>query len=146
MKLSRIALPIWAVLISATSFAEDRWDSVAEKTDFACANEIAHVLPFLGRGEIFPKFLIMDLEFTLDQQIAGSRLKELHCMGSPSLETTPKQADVDDLVQDVTVTFPVEFIVENAMKRDKLVADLVYKAKDVNAEDVGKVSFSMQIK
>ena len=143
-----IAAGLMAVNLStvAGDKAPDRWDPIAEKTDFNCADKIAHLLPFLGRGPDFPKFLIMDLEFSLDRQIAGSRIKELHCMGEPQVETTSSTVDTsgNDFVENLTVAFPVEFVVSNAMETEKKKADLIYVIKNVNSEGPKKVSFSVQ--
>lgn len=78
-------------------------------TGFELADEAAHMIAWLGKGQEFRRFVTNDLEAELYRQTPGAQLLSVKCNARPELRTKAIQAAPGQgaIVTDVCVTFLV---------------------------------------
>jgi hypothetical protein len=80
-----------------------------EANGFECADNVIHLIPYLGRGSDFPDFLIQDIESELKRQVMTSHLLNIKCLDEAQLIMSGQPVD-DNNEQTAISTLSITFL------------------------------------
>lgn len=80
-----------------------------EAFGFSQADEAAHMISWLGRGNNFRQFVTNDVEGELYAQTPGAQLLSITCKGPLQIETNaaPQGVGQGTVATDISITFPL---------------------------------------
>lgn len=146
-----LAIASFSPLISAQqtsqSFSLNVGDSVSNvKTEgFECAEESLSVLPLLGRGTEFPKFLLADVETELKRQAPTSELLKATCTAPPEvlaqvLEEQNGKPVEGQVLTKLRIEFYLDLSVYTGNEVVPLTIEHVYFVENLETTDQRKVT------
>lgn len=123
-----------------------------EVSGFECADESLHVLPYLGRGEDFPKFLVLDINKELKRQNSQVLLSKISCTSAPSLQASvvPIEGDSNQsLLSKLSISFHLDVELkdsEHAVDTTTLVIEHNYFVENLDSDALPKVTQNFIVK
>lgn len=138
-------------MYNTAAFAEIKNTNIdgIDVSGFECADESLQALPYLGRGDDFPNFLIADVNEELKRQQASSILVSIKCTGIPELkaatsDTTGK--DSKKLLSTLSMTFPLDLEIKNGTDVTKLTVAINYFVEHLDTSTANTVTKNFIVK
>jgi hypothetical protein len=145
--MKRIGFLIAGIFVSTVATSESL-DSInkgkfIEASGFACAHKVAHMLPWLGRGADYQKFVVSDVEQELYRQQPGSQLIKLECTGEPKVVTKALRQESDGskaIVSQFSATFPLKATIRLSEEIWVLSIEQNYLAQNIDSPSARKLT------
>jgi len=103
------ALALFASIAQADVYPSKHVGKNVEANGFECADNVIHLIPYLGRVTDFPDFLIQDIESELKRQGMTSRLLNIKCLDEAQLMMTGKPVDGNEKQSNIS-TLSITFL------------------------------------
>lgn len=100
-----------------------------------CASDYLQLLPQLGRGDDYPRFLINDINAALKQQSATSILTKVQCTSKVNVETTSTTVPESEheVLSTLQITFPLVIDLTNGPTKYRLTVNQRYIAENLES-------------
>lgn len=108
-----------------------------DTVDLDCASDYLALLPQLGRGDVYPQFLINDIKAALKQQSATSVLTKVQCTSKVNVETTSIAVPESEheALSTLQITFPLIIDLTNGPTKYRLTVNQRYIAENLESFD-----------
>lgn len=116
---------------------------------FKYADDVLHMIEWLGRGKNFCQFVVNDIETELYNQDPQSQLLSVECIGKPECETKVR-AQVKDsskgIVSQFSITFPLKLSVRAGTGEEWLLeVHLNYSSKNMDIPEKLELTLNFNI-